>query len=64
VEVGVEGDPGGIVAMVLEATKALEEELEDVVVLSRHVVVEVGEYPAHPGCRLAAGYKRRMKTSR
>jgi hypothetical protein len=50
--------------MVLEATKALEEELEDVVVLSRHVVVEVGEYPAHPGCRLAAGYKRRMKTSR
>jgi hypothetical protein len=34
VEVGVEGDPGGIVAMVLEATKALEEELEDVVVLS------------------------------
>jgi hypothetical protein len=48
-EVGVEGDPGGVVAAVLEAAKAVEEHLEDVAPLPRHIVVEVGEDPAHLG---------------
>ena len=47
--VGVERDPGGVVAAVLEAAEAVEEDLEDVAALPRHIVVEVGEDPAHPG---------------
>jgi len=47
--VGVERDPGGVVAAVLEAAETVEEDLEDVAALPRHIVVEVGEDPAHPG---------------
>lgn len=46
--VGIERDPGGVVAAVLEAAEAIEEHLEDVAALPRDVVVEVGEDPAHP----------------
>ena len=55
--VGVERDPGGVVAAVLEAAEAVEEDLEDVAALPRHIVVEVGEDPAHPGLR-AGGASR------
>ena len=55
--VGVERDPGGVVAAVLEAAEAVEEDLEDVAALPRHIVVEVGEDPAHPG-RGAGGASR------
>jgi hypothetical protein len=63
-EVGVEGDPGGVVAAVLEAAEAVEEDLEDVAALPRHVVVEVGEDPAHPGRRWDSQSQQRCSTSR
>jgi hypothetical protein len=51
--VGVDGDAGGVVAAVLEAAEAIEEDLEDVAALPRHIVVEVREDPAHRAPRRA-----------
>ena len=51
--VGVDGDTGGVVAAVLEAAEAIEEDLEDVPALPRHIVVEVREDPAHRAPRRA-----------
>lgn len=44
---GVDGDAGGIVATVLEAAEAMEEDLEDVTPLPVDVVIQVREYPTH-----------------
>lgn len=44
---GVDGDAGGVVAPVLEAPQAIEEDLEYVTPLSADVVIQIGEYAAH-----------------
>lgn len=44
---GVDGDAGGVVAPVLEAPQAIEEDLEYVTPLPADVVIQIGEYAAH-----------------
>lgn len=44
---GVYGNAGGVIAAVLEAAEAVEEDLQDEAPLSGDVEVQVGEYPTH-----------------
>lgn len=44
---GVDRDTGGVVAPVLEAAEAVEEDFQDVAALPADVEIQVGEDPAH-----------------
>lgn len=44
---GVYGNAGRVIAAVLEAAEAVEEDLQDEAPLSGDVEVQVGEYPTH-----------------
>ena len=46
-EVVVDGNSSGIVASVLETTKAIEENLKNVPSFSVHVVIQIRKYPTH-----------------
>lgn len=50
----INGNPGGIIASVLQPPQAVEEDLKDEASVTRDVVVEVSEDPTHC-CKIPIG---------